>query len=44
MMFKRFIAWMKYWHETLSDPTNWDDSNDPCPYKCNCDKDKNNVE
>jgi hypothetical protein len=38
-MFKRFIAWVKYWRETLSDPTNWDDSNDPCPYKCNC-KDK----
>lgn len=38
-MFKRFVAWVREWREVLSDPANWDDSNDPCPYKCECKED-----
>ncbi len=38
-MIKRFIKWLKEWRDIFNDPSAWDDSNDPCPYKCNC-KDK----
>lgn len=35
-MFERFVAWLKDWYEILGDPNNWDDGDDPCPYKCDC--------
>lgn len=40
IMFKRFLAWFKDCKDAWNDPAAWDDSNDPCPYKCKCKGDK----
>lgn len=39
-MFKRFKAWLKEWYDTFKDTDAWDDSNDPCPCKCNNKKER----
>lgn len=35
-MFKRIKAWFNEVWDIFNDPYAWDDSNDPCPYKCKC--------
>ena len=33
---------VKEWYAIWTDPAGWDDSDDPCPYKCHCDCKKEN--
>lgn len=41
-MITQFLNKIKEWFRVWTDPAGWDDTNDPCPYKCNCKKEDTN--